>query len=313
MKAGGTSGVTEVMTVLGPLAAQDLGIVLPHEHLLLDLARVSRDPDHVINDRDLAVIEAGAFRDAGGRTIVDVTNRGLGRDPHALVEISRATGLNIVMGCGWYREPFYAPRLVRTTVDSLADEMVSDLVDGVDGSGIRAGIIGEIGCDREWISPVEERMYRAAARAHKRTGIAIGTHSVWWAGGIAQLDLLADEGVDPRRVIIGHCDTYPFPEYHDAVARRGAFVEFDTVGRGHFEWDIQRRIEWVVRLVRAGHLQQILLSQDVCKKSHLKAYGGTGYDYVAAVFSGRLVEAGLDPGEVRTIMVDNPRRALTGS
>jgi predicted metal-dependent phosphotriesterase family hydrolase len=305
--------MTEVMTVLGAVAADQLGIVLPHEHLLLDLCRVSRNADHILNDRDLAIVEATAFREAGGGTIVELSNRGLSRDPAGLQEIARATGLNIVMGAGWYREPYYDPSLVRVSIEALTEQTIADLEEGVDESGIRAGIIGEIGCDLDYISPVEERVHRAAARAHRRTGAAISTHAVRCPAGLDQLDLLAEEGVDPRRVVVGHCGTYPFPEYHRAIAERGAFVQFDWVGRGHFAWDIQQNVDWVMRLVRAGFISQILLSHDVCMKSHLKAYGGAGYDFVPARFPSYLMAAGLDAGEVRSILVDNPRRALTGA
>jgi phosphotriesterase-related protein len=302
----------EVMTVLGPVAAQDLGIVLPHEHLLLDLSRVTRNADHLLNEPALAVAEVTAFRDAGGRTIVDVTTRGLKRDHLAVTAIARETGLNIVMGAGWYRESFYDRSIDERSTDAIADEIVTDLTEGMDGSDIRCGVIGEIGVDWGYISPAEERVHRAAARAHLRTGVTITTHGVRSPVGLDQLDLLEEEGVDPKTVVVGHCDFYPFPEYHAAVARPGAFVQFDSIGRGFFDWDIGQRVTWVMNLVRAGHLRQILLSHDVCMKPHLKAYGGQGYDYVPTQFAARLVAAGLDPAEVRVMLIDNPRDALAG-
>jgi predicted metal-dependent phosphotriesterase family hydrolase len=134
---------------------------------------------------------------------------------------------------------------------------------------------------------------RAAARAHKRTGVTITTHGVRSPVGLAQLDLLEDEGVDLRHVVVGHCDLYPHPDFHAAVARRGAFVQFDTIGRGFFEWDIRQRLDWVMRLIDLGFMHQILLSHDVCMKPHLRAYGGQGYDYVLTGFVPRLRQAGL--------------------
>jgi predicted metal-dependent phosphotriesterase family hydrolase len=300
------------MTVLGPVAGDELGVTLPHEHLLLDLTRITRVADQILNDHALAVAEVGAFKRAGGSTVVELTNRGLGRDPAGLREIARQTGLNVVMGSGWYREPFYDTSLVKTYVDAIADQIVEDLTAGVDGSGIRAGIIGEIGSDLAWISPVEERVFRAAARAQRRTGAAISTHSVRCPGGLDHLDLFANEDVDPRRVIIGHCQSHPFFEYHLAVAKRGAYVQYDWTGRGNVAWEIESEVQWVLDLIRAGHHRQILLSHDICMKPHLKAYGGTGYDFVPTSFAERLRTAGLDDGEIRTILVDNPRTALTG-
>jgi phosphotriesterase-related protein len=304
--------MTDVLTVLGPVPAESLGVVLTHEHLILDLCRVTRDASQILNEVPLAVRELGFFAGAGGASVVEVTNRGLGRDPCALVEIARATGLNVIMGAGWYREPFYDRSIYERTTNEIADEIVRDLMIGVDDTGIRAGIIGEIGADLHYVSPAEERVLRAAARAHKQTNVTITTHGVRSPVGLAQLDILEDEGVDLRRVIIGHCDFYPHPEFHLAVARRGAFVQFDSIGRGFYEWDIEQRLNWVLRLIDAGFGQRILLSHDVCMKPHLRAYGGQGYDYVLTGFLPRLHEAGVTTEQLHVLTVDNPRAALTG-
>jgi predicted metal-dependent phosphotriesterase family hydrolase len=181
----------------------------------------------------------------------------------------------------------------------------------VEDTGVRAGIIGEIGCDRDYITPAEERAFRAAARAHRRTGLTIMTHSARCAVGLDQLDLLDDEGVDSRRVIVGHCDLYPDSDYHATVAHRGAFVEFDTV-RGSCEWETEQRLQWVRLLLEKGYLRQILLSHDVCMRSHLHAYGGNGYDFLLTGFVPRLLDSGLTKDEVNTLLVENPRAALTG-
>ncbi len=304
--------VTDVVTVLGPVPADQLGVTLTHEHLILDLCRVTRDASQVLNEVPLAIQELGYFGRAGGATVVEVTNRGLGRNPGALVEIARATGLNVVMGAGWYREPFYDRSIYERTTNAIADEIVRDLMVGVDDTSIRAGIIGEIGADVHYVSPAEERVLRATARAHEQTGVTITTHGVRSPVGLAQLDILEDEGVDLGRVIIGHCDFYPHPDFHTAVARRGAFVQFDSIGRGFYEWDIEQRLDWVIRLIDQGFLHRILLSHDVCMKPHLRAYGGQGYDYVLTGFVPRLRQAGLSDEQIQTLTVDNPRSALTG-
>lgn len=296
--------------MLGPVTADRLGVTLPHEHVFIDLMREYRG-DGLLHDEALAALELGAFKDAGGSTIVEVTSAGLGRHPLALLRAAQATGLNIVMGSGHYREPYLdRDRLDAMSVDDLAWEIVSDLENGVGDSGVRAGIIGEIGCDR-YISALEERSFRAAARAHLRTGATITTHAARWPVGLAQLDLLAHEGVDPRRVIIGHCDMVPEPAYHLAIAKRGAFVQFDTI-QGDHEYDTQLRIEYVKALVAAGFEDRVLLSQDVCLRSNLAAMGGSGYSYVITGFRGRLLEAGVSRELTTRFFVENPRHALTG-
>jgi predicted metal-dependent phosphotriesterase family hydrolase len=302
--------LNEVMTVLGAVPADQLGITLMHEHLLINLHRVTMNDDSILSDIPLAIQELRYFRDAKGTLLVDVTNGGLGRNPLALKRISEETGVHIVMGCGWYKERFYYQEVYEKSTNQLADDMVRDINEGIDG--VRAGIIGEIGSLGHYIMPAEERVFRAAARAHKRTGLTITTHAVGSPVGLEQLDLLAEEDVDSRRIIIGHCDSYPEPDYHEAVARRGAYVEFDRV-QGKADWDTQKRVQFVKALVDKGYLHQILLSHDICEKSSLHAYGGNGYDYLITGFVPRLLDAGLSKEQVHIILVENPRAALTGA
>jgi predicted metal-dependent phosphotriesterase family hydrolase len=302
---------SEIMTVVGAVDAGELGVTLTHEHLIVNLMLEFRAAG-LFYDPRLAIEELEPFRRAGGRTIVECTNVGIGRDPVALKQIASATGVNIVMGCGFYRDPYLDRRYIDThSVDALADGIVNDLLVGVDDTGIRAGVIGEIACDRGYLSAPEERAFRAAARAHRRTGVTITTHATFWPVGDTQLDLFEEEGVDPRRVVIGHCDSVPSTEYHERLARRGAFVEFDMI-RGLSEFETRNQVEYVLNLRRAGYLEKILLSQDICFRALLGTYGGCGYAHVLTVFSDRLREAGLPDDELEQILVDNPRRALTG-
>lgn len=303
--------MSEVMTVTGPVPASTLGKTLPHEHLFLDIIREYRGAG-LLNDPVLMAEELAHFAACGGRTIVDCTSRGLSRDPAMVRDLARRSGLNVVLGTGYYRDPYLDETFNRMSVPELVDVIVQDIEVGMDGTDVRAGIIGETGCDRHYISALEERSLRAAARAHLRTGLSITTHAARWPVGIPQLDLFAEEGVDPRRVIIGHCDMVPSHEYHLEVARRGAFVQFDTV-QGESEYDIRIRVDWVMSLCRSGMLDRLLLSQDVCLRSDLKAMGGPGYAYVMTSFAEELRRAGLTEDDLHQIFVDNPRRALTGA
>ncbi len=299
-----------VMTVLGRVAPETLGMTLPHEHLFIDLLREYRG-NGLLHDEALAIEEVRRFGEAGGTTIVDCTSEGLGRQPEALRRVSRATGVAIVMGSGHYRRPYLdEARVDRESVDELAAGIVRDITEGVGDSGIRAGIIGEIGCDRH-IGALEERVFRAAARAHRQTGLTITTHAARWPVGEAQLDLLAEEGVDPGRVIIGHCDMVPDPAYHPRLARRGAWVQFDTV-QGANDWDTQRRLGWIRALFDAGLETRLLLSQDVCLSTDLAASGGPGYAYLLTGFRDHLRSAGFPDAAITRLFRDNPRRALTG-
>jgi predicted metal-dependent phosphotriesterase family hydrolase len=310
--------VGRVQTVLGPIDPAELGWVLPHEHTAIALWHIPNRWDYweLRRDEPLIVEELGAFRSAGGGTVVDLTLDGVGRDPEWLAGLARATGLHLVMGSGWYRGAHYpAEALIdRRSVNALAEVIVRDATIGVGDTGIRAGIIGEIGTDKPWLSAQEERVHRAAAQAARRTGLAITTHAVQSSVGLAQLDVLEAEGADLSRVVIGHADSNPSLDYHRAIVERGATVEFDFLGMSFTQLERHgeaRIVDNLRELLAAGHVERILLSQDVCHDSQLRRYGGNGYTYLADAFLPRLRAAGVSDAEIRTITIDNPRRLLT--
>jgi phosphotriesterase-related protein len=305
-------------TVRGPVDPDELGVTLPHEHTQIALWHVANRWDYweLTADEPIITAELSRFRDAGGGTLVDVTLPGVGRDPSWLVRLSEATGLHIVMGAGWYRGAHYpAEALIdRRSVDDLADEIVRDATDGVGETGVRAGIIGEIGTDKPWITALEERVHRAAARASRRTGLPITTHAVQSPVGLDQLTVFEEEGADLGRVVIGHADSYPRLDHYLAIVERGASIEFDFVGMSFTPLEQHgegRIVELLCDLLARGHVERILLSQDVCHNSQLRHYQGNGYTYLAETFLPRLRAAGVSDDEIRTITVDNPRRLLT--
>ena len=300
------------MTVSGPIAADRLGFTLIHEHLLLDLMRDAWIGNNILNDPELALIELQRYKQAGGVTLVDQTNRGLAQDPLAIKDLAARSGVQIILGCGWYRETYYEPYLYRWKTDQIADQMVADITDGIDGTGVRAGIIGEIGAHFTWISPAEERVLRAAGRAHRRTGLTVTLHATRAPLGLDQLDILRDEGVDPRRVVVGHAQSYPVFEYHAEIARRGAFISFDRMGANN-PYDLQKNLQLVRAVLDAGLEQHLVLSHDVCYRSDLVTYGGLGYTAISSHLPAALRDIGVSDQQLQRIMVDNPRRALTGA
>lgn len=307
-----------VQTVAGPIDPAELGWTLPHEHTQIALWHIPGRWDYwqLTRDRDLILEELAAFRATGGGALVDLTLPGVGRDPAWLADLAAASGLHVVMGCGWYRGAHYPAeaRIDRRSVDDLADELVAEATDGVAGTGIRPGIIGEIGTDKPWVSALEERVHRAAARAARRTGLAITTHGVLSAVGLDQLRIFEEEGVDPARVVIGHADSYPVLEHHLAIVERGASVEFDFLGMSFSAVERHgepRLVELLCELLARGHAERVLLSQDVCHDAQLTRYGGNGYTYLARTFLPRLREAGVSDAEIETMTVANPRRVLT--
>jgi Predicted metal-dependent hydrolase with the TIM-barrel fold len=305
------------MTVAGPMPPERIGFSLPHEHTGIYLWHVPGRWDYwELTPDELAISEElRDFRRRGGSTIADLTLPGVGRDPERLRRLASSSGVQIVMGTGWYRESYYPAeaRIDRRTVDDLAEEMIAEFRDGVGATGVRPGIIGEIGSDKPWLSGQEERVHRAAARAARATGMAITTHAVMSPVGLAQLRVFTEEGVDPARVVIGHADSYPVLEHWLAILEQGANLELDFLGHrfGTEEGAEPRLIELLVELLERGFADQILLSQDVCHNAQLKANGGFGYVYLQQHLLPRLRTAAVGEGEIQRMTIDNPRRILT--
>jgi len=307
----------QVQTVTGRVPADELGFTLPHEHTAITLWGIRNRWDYweLTADEPIVATELEAFRALGGSCLVDLTLPGVGRDPLWLRRLAERTGLRIVMGAGWYREAYYPPEALidRRSVDSLADELVREFHEGVGETGIRPGILGEIGTDKPWVSAQEERVFRAVARASRATGMAVTTHAVMSDVGLAQLRILEDAGVDPGRVVIGHADSYPSLEHYLRIIERGASIEFDFLGMSFTvmeKYGEARVIRLLLELLERDHADHVLLSQDVCHNSQLKPYGGNGYVYLQETFLPRLREAGVPEETIQRLTVDNPRRVL---
>ena len=299
-----------------------LAFTLPHEHTAIALWHVPNRWDYWELTRDEPIVSAELvrYRDAGGTALADLTLPGVGRDPAWLVRLARATGLHIVMACGWYREAYYpAEALIdRRSVDDLADELVREADEGIAVAGldvtVKPGIIGEIGTDKPWLSAREERVHRAVARASRRTGLAISTHAVMSPVGLAQLDVFEAEGADPSRVVIGHADSYPVLEHYLEIIRRGASIEFDFLGMTFTPQERHgepRVIDLLLELLSRGHADRVLLSQDVCHNQQLRHYDGNGYTYLQETFLPRLRARGVSAAEIEQLTILNPRRILT--
>jgi phosphotriesterase-related protein len=307
-----------VMTVQGPVDPSTLGFILPHEHTQCTLWHIQDRWDYweLTPDEPVILEELALFKAAGGTALADLTLPGIGRDPAWLWRISDKSGLPIVMGGGWYRTAYYPPEALieKRSVDSLAEELVHDATVGVGETGIRIGILGEIGTDKPWVTPSEERVFRAVARCSRRTGLAVSTHAVLSDVGAAQLTILEEEGIDPGRVVIGHADSYPVLDHDLSLIHRGASIEFDFLGMSFTPMEKYGEatiIDLLLELLHRGHADRILLSHDVCHNSQLKRFEGNGYVYLSDVFLPRLRERGVSEAEIDQITKVNPRRLLT--
>lgn len=357
-----------VTTVCGDVATETLGHTLTHEHLLLDMNSRDDDaprsdvdderltapvtPDNIwwvrenpythdncrLDDVDTAVGEVDRFSEHGGNTIVDVTSIGLNRDPGGLRRVSRRTGVNVIAGTGHYVGAYHPSNIDELTAEDIADMIVSDLTDGIGDTGIRAGIIGEIGASEGFVSNHnEKKTFRGAAMAQSRTGAPLTVHPPYnYEEAHDVLDVLEGAGADLKNVVMGHMsdtirnqDSF---EYHRSVAERGVYLAYDDFGmvgaRGTTTdtyGDVENvgpldetRINRVVALYEIGFEDQLLLSQDICRKTHLTKYGGHGYGYLLRNIVPRLQRSspcrkGLSSGAVARLLVENPRQLLSGS
>lgn len=303
----------EVITVNGVIGPEEMGVTQTHEHLFLDA--MDHYPGYgyqlVIDDEEVMAREIEEFTRRGGRTICDVTLDEIGRDPVRLARFSQRAGIHVLMGCGWYREFGYPAVVKEKTSRELADILVKEIEVGVGDTGIRAGFIGEIGTGRHSILPGEERVFRAAALAQARTGVAITTHTTRWGTlAMEQIALLEEYGADLNSVIIGHLGDRVGVHHLLPIAEKGVYVEVDNIGYLDYqpEWV---RADNVANLVHAGFTKQLLLSEDICMLNHLKYTGGKGYGYILEVFVPMLRERGVTDEQIYQMMVTNPANVFS--
>ncbi|MCX5838496.1 MAG: phosphotriesterase-related protein [Deltaproteobacteria bacterium] len=340
----------QAQTVLGRVRADALGITLPHEHLFIDASvlfveppeasqrKIAHEPVSLENlswvlyhqfnnldntrllDEDLVIKEVMLYKKEGGGTIVDVTNTGLGRDPLAIARISRTTGMHVIMGSGYYVGESQGSEMDRKREEEIAAEITADIQEGVGTTGIRAGIIGEIGCS--WpLQEREKKVLRACAIAQKNTGAAITIHpGLHEHSPMEILRLLDKAGADISRVIMGHlCRTGFLPATRRQLAQTGCYIQYDTFGSapfyplhfGVFNKPCDReRIEQIMELIADGYLKQVLISQDICLKVKLVQYGGQGYAHIIRNILPQMLARGMTQEQIQTIMVENPKRFL---
>jgi phosphotriesterase-related protein len=300
----------EVITVLGPVAPESLGITQTHEHLILDAYDHYGNYGFVIDDEDLVIEEVGEYSRLGGKTLVDVTLDEIGRNPGALARIAKASGLNVIMGCSWYREFAYPEIVAEKNSNELAEILVREIEVGVGETGIRAGIIGEIGTGRHFIKPAEERVFRASAIAQQKTGVAISTHTTRWGTlALEQIAMLLEFGADREKIIIGHLGDRIGVQHLLPIAEQGVYLEVDNIGYTDYqpEWV---RADNVAALCKEGFSEKVLLSEDICLLSHLKYQGGKGYGYLLETFVPMLRERGVSDEQIHQMLVENPARVL---
>jgi len=337
-----------VMTVTGKVRADSLGLVLPHEHAFIDLralvpapkttsgkvlaqeqvsltnlGKLHRNPyavldNAVLDNESIMTSELLEFKKAGGKTFVDLTLRDIGRDPLLLARLSRATDINIIAGCGYYIHASHPPDMDDKTIDEITAEILGEINDGIDGTDIKAGVIGEIGTS-EIIYPNEKKTLIAAAAAQQESGLGIHVHTDLWAtNGYEVIKILTEHGAPVNKICINHIDVDLKLDYMKALLHQGVYIEFDNFGKefyadrrhksvlkGLFARDIER-VRAIKELIADGYLSQILISNDVCLKTCLHRYGGWGYDHMLTNIIPMMEDEGLSKAQINVLMCDNP-------
>ena len=324
--------MTYVQTVLGKVDPKELGFTLPHEHIICDSTLGRSYSNRVkkpswgsymwFDDVNVMTEELNSFRNEGGRTIVEVTCQGWGRDPIALRTISERTNVNLIMCAGFYVEDYMPSWVENKTIEQLADWIIREVEIGCNAreshevTAIKAGMI-KTSTSRPVYSHNELKGLRAVAKGHLKTGMPITTHnsgSIRYeleGGNIGMdlLDILEDEGVDPEAVIVGHTDENVDIRNLVRLVKRGAWIQFDTIGKNHYILD-ETRADLAASLKARGLLGHLLLSQDRNRKPMLKKYDGPGYLDIINRFIPMLRERGLTDDDIHKLTVDNPSNAL---
>ena len=347
--------VGKAQTVLGPIDAESLGITLPHEHLLADSTFLFVEPandsekvlahqpvslknlnwvlHHLFNnldnlrlvDEQMAMDEMMLFKQAGGRTIVEMSVRGLAGDPLGLARISKATGINVIMATGYYVAMAHPKTLASMTEEEVADELVRDVTVGIGNSGVRAGYIkaacGGAGYSSAKIEESDRKVLRACALAQRRTGAPLGIHNMRKDLVAEILEILCDVDADLNRTVMIHADRWgPEPPIFPKLLQAGCYLEMDGFGTAElglvpapgFEYQINdaQRCDMVMRLIAQGYLKRILVSQDVWIKTRCNSYGGAGYAHILLNAVPLMRHKGISDEQIHTILVENPRRLL---
>ncbi len=315
----------QVQTVLGPVPVDQLGVTLMHEHLLIGFPGWVFDPAARFDRSKVTTMLIDRLRELRAldvSTFVDPCPIELGRNPELAAEVAEASGMNIICATGLYTNRLGIPVYFRQrTADEIAEIFIKELTEGIGSSGIRAGLI-KCATGLNEITQHEEKSLRAAARAHKATGAPITTHTESATMGNEQLDILASEGVDFQRVVIGHsCDTANLA-YHVSLLNRGAFIGFDRFGLERLFPD-RLRIASLAGLLAIGYAEQIVLSHDFVgcflgrsmfrTPESQQGLAKWNYTYLFKEVIPKLREIGISEPQVRTMLVENPRRYFGGS
>lgn len=297
-----------IRTVNGDISKDKLGVTMAHEHFIVDLDRVRKDGVSKIETVDEVVPEIKKMMELGVNSAFEVTTNDMGRDPLKLKEISDITGLNIVCSTGFYLSEYHPDKLNDMTKEEIADIYIKDLMEGIDNTGIKAGLIGEIASNKTAFIGNEKKILEAAGIASVKTGSAVSTHTGKFTA-METINILLNEGVNPDKVIIGHQDLIDDTNYHVSLLQRGINIGFDTCGKSAYVKDEVRALN-IMKLIEKGYGDHIVLSNDVSRRTYFTSYNQNGYLSVMNIVVPLLKEYGIKEADLHKLLVDNPSRIV---
>jgi 5-phospho-D-xylono-1,4-lactonase len=308
-----------IRTVLGDIEPSDLGLTLGHDHLMTHPPEDVTDTDLVMDDLEAATRELELFKRASGGALVEMTTVDYGRDAGELEKVSRASGVHVIAATG-FNKGVFADRLTeKMDVRDITNWMVNEVNIGItrlsknqpraEFSRARAGII-KASSGLNAASVNEQKVFEAAARAHKITRAPISTHTEKGTWGLEQARFFLEHGVDPRKILIGHLDLKPDLSYLLEIAKTGVNIGLDQFGKEKYLPDLER-VNLIVQLCEAGFSKQIIIGGDMARKSYFKSYGGNpGLEHVPITVKQMFVRAGLSSETIDNILIHNPQRWL---
>ncbi len=299
-----------VRTVLGDIDASQLGFTMSHEHILTHPRGSGSKAEigHHLDSVEKAIEMLREFKDVGGSCVVETTPESWGRNTPGMVQASRASGVHVIACTGYICEEHgMEPEVSSASIDDVAQRMIHDVTVGMDGTDVKAGWV-KAGTAYMHITPNEEKVLRAGVRTAMTTGVCLHTHTTGGTMGIEQTEIAADEGMDLRRMIVAHVDRNPDLWYHRKILETGASIIYDGPGKAKYYPD-SVRVELLRQLVADGFEHQIMLSNDMGRRSHHTVYGyGPGLTWIKMRFLPRLLEEGFSQETIDAFMVKNPAR-----
>ena len=301
---------------MGPISTGDLGFTLMHEHIFVLSEGVAANFPSVWDAetyKKLAVESLRRLKERGVSTLVDMTVLGTGRNVPLVEQVARESGLQVIVATGLYTYDALPHYFQTRGIDDMVDLFVRDITDGVQGTGVKAAIL-KCATDHTGVTPGVEKVLRAVAKAHRRTGVPISTHTEARSQqGLAQQDVFESEGVDLSRVVIGHCGDTDDIAYLTRLLERGSYIGMDRFGLDIF-LPTDKRVAVIAQLCEMGFAGRMVLSQDAAvymdwfTPEILKALGPNwSHFHIVDDVLPTLRRAGVSDEQVRLMTVENPR------